>query len=118
VYNKSVINPGTGGGGGGGTFTITTTTLPDGSAGSIGTYFAAIQATGGTDPCTWTISAGSLPAGYKLSPIKDANTGLVQSSEVDITGFAGAAAGVYTFTVQGTDADGKVASKQFTITVK
>ena len=44
---------------------ITTTTLPSGTQGTA--YSAALQASGGTSPYTWTIASGSLPAGLTLS---------------------------------------------------
>jgi hypothetical protein len=44
---------------------ITTTSLPNGKVGTA--YNQTLTATGGTIPYTWTVSAGSLPAGLTLS---------------------------------------------------
>lgn len=46
--------------------TITTTALPAGSAGV--SYLAGIDASGGTPPYTWSVTAGSLPAGLTMQP--------------------------------------------------
>ena len=43
---------------------VTTTSLPDGTGGSA--YNAVVQGSGGIAPYTWTITAGSLPAGFSL----------------------------------------------------
>lgn len=59
---------GSGGGGGGGgspVLIITTTFLPGGTVGSA--YNSSLTATNGTTPYTWSISAGSLPAGLTIS---------------------------------------------------
>jgi len=45
---------------------ITTTTLPGGEIGD--TYNQTLQASGGIGALTWSISAGSLPAGVTLTP--------------------------------------------------
>jgi Putative Ig domain len=44
---------------------ITTSSLPGGETGS--SYSAALAATGGTAPYTWSLNGGSLPAGLSLS---------------------------------------------------
>ena len=46
--------------------TITTTSLPNGTVGQV--YSRPVQATGGTGPFTWTISAGSLPQNLNFDP--------------------------------------------------
>ncbi|HYM29035.1 MAG TPA: putative Ig domain-containing protein [Steroidobacteraceae bacterium] len=45
--------------------TVTTTTLPGGIVGHA--YSTTLAASGGTAPYTWTLSAGTLPAGLQLS---------------------------------------------------
>ncbi|MBN2057232.1 MAG: IPT/TIG domain-containing protein [Candidatus Saganbacteria bacterium] len=45
--------------------TISTTSLPDGTQGTA--YSQTVSAAGGTTPYTWSISAGSLPAGLSLN---------------------------------------------------
>ena len=88
--------------------TITTTTLP--TAPLNGSYSASVTATGGVPPLSWSITAGALPAGLKLS---NSTTGTVQ-----ITGKA-TAAGSSTFTITVTDASAgdPPASQQLTIVV-
>ncbi len=44
---------------------ITTASLPSGVAGAL--YSATLQATGGTPPYSWALTAGSLPTGLSLS---------------------------------------------------
>lgn len=48
-----------------GTLTITTSSLPNGTQNTA--YSQTLAATGGTTPYTWSIQAGSLPAGLTLS---------------------------------------------------
>ncbi len=88
--------------------TITTTTLP--TAPLNGSYSASVTATGGVPPLSWSITAGALPAGLKLS---NSTTGTAQ-----ITGKA-TAAGSSTFTITVTDASAgdPPASQQLTIVV-
>jgi hypothetical protein len=45
---------------------VTTTSLPGAQVGKA--YTATLTATGGTPPLTWSIAAGSLPAGLSLTP--------------------------------------------------
>jgi hypothetical protein len=88
--------------------TITTTTLP--TAPLNGAYSSPVTATGGVPPLSWSITAGALPAGLKLS---NSTTGTVQ-----ITGKA-TAGGSSTFTITVTDASAgdPPASQQLTIVV-
>jgi hypothetical protein len=73
------------------TLLITTTTMPDGVVGTA--YSQTVQATGGTGARTFSISAGTLPAGLNM----DASTGTISGAP---TGPAGTAS----FTVQVVDA--------------
>ncbi len=69
---------------------ITTTTLPAGAEGTA--YTAAIADTGGAGNCTYSISAGTLPAGLTLSP-----SGTISGTPTGPKGTAN-------FTVKATDA--------------
>ncbi|MDX8534107.1 putative Ig domain-containing protein [Mesorhizobium sp. VK25A] len=74
------------------TITLAPTTLPGGA--TVGSaYSTSITASGGTAPYTFTISAGSLPAGMTLS----------SSGTLSGTPTAG---GTFNFTVRATDASG------------
>jgi Putative Ig domain len=53
---------------------ITTSSLPSGTVGSQ--YSTVLQANGGTSPYSWSISAGSLPAGLSLA----ASTGIISGT--------------------------------------
>jgi hypothetical protein len=86
--------------------TITTTSLP--TAPLNGTYNAPVTATGGVPPLSWAITAGTLPAGLKLS---NSNTNTVQ-----ITGKA-TVGGSSTFTITVTDSTGASSSQELTIVV-
>jgi hypothetical protein len=70
---------------------ITTASLPEGVTG-IG-YSQTVQATGGTQPYTWSVSSGSLPTGLSLS----ASTGEISGEPVDT--------GTTSFTISVTDSD-------------
>ncbi|MCU1339249.1 MAG: Ig family protein [Bryobacterales bacterium] len=82
---------------------ITTTSLPNGSPGVA--YSAAVSATGGSLPYSWTVAAGSLPAGLSL------NSGNGQISGTPT------AQGTSQFTLQVADFSGTTAIKVFTITI-
>ena len=94
---------------------ITTTSLPAGSVYSKThkvTYTATLTATSGNPPYKWSVIAGSLPTGLKLS-----------SSKGTISGKA-TVAGTFTFTVQVVDKKGpgplhaqNNATKQLSITI-
>jgi hypothetical protein len=73
--------------------TISTSSLPNATVGVA--YTAILTATGGVQPYTWSLDAGSLPAGLTLSA-KTANTASISGTPTK----AGAAA----FTVMATDA--------------
>jgi len=56
-----------------GPLTITSTMLPSGQVGN--TYSAILTATGGTTPYTWTLTAGTPPAGLAFNPTSAAIAG-------------------------------------------
>jgi hypothetical protein len=73
-----------------GSFSITTPSLPNGSVTSV--YSQTLQTLGGTAPISWSVIAGSLPAGLTLDP----NSGVISGTPT--------ASGVTSnFTVQATD---------------
>lgn len=101
-----VVNGGTGGGTSASlSFTvvaqlaITTTSLPGGSLNTP--YSAALAATGGTTPYTWSLASGSLPVGLTLN----GSTGVISGTPT--------AAGTATFTVQVVDSTGSLARRKF-----
>jgi Putative Ig domain len=81
---------------------ITTTTVPQGQQGNP--YSEVFAATGGTTPYSWSVSAGTPPAGIIMNANGD---------------FAGTptAAGTYAFTVTVTDGKSKTANGNFSTTV-
>ena len=78
-------------------------TLPSGVVG--GSYSQALNATGGTSPYSWSVSAGSLPGGLTLSPSSGTITG------TPTTG------GTFSFTVTVTDSNNVSASKSFSVSI-
>jgi hypothetical protein len=80
---------------------ITTTALPGGTVGM--SYSEAVTASGGKPPYTFTVSAGSLPPGIKLSGAILSGTPIKSGS--------------YTFTIQVTDFVSDTATEQFTIAI-
>jgi hypothetical protein len=81
---------------------ITTTDLP---AGAVGTaYNAALNATGGTEPYTWSVTAGSVPQGLSVSA-----AGALAGTPT--------ATGRFEFTVRATDAASQFATRSFAITI-
>src|SRR6266567_1025363 len=62
---------------------ITTTSLPVGTNGVA--YAANLTAQGGTPPYTWTVIAGSLPAGLSLNPATGAISGTPSGSGSSFT---------------------------------
>jgi hypothetical protein len=82
----------------------TTSPLPGGSIGQ--TYNQTLQTTGGTGALTWSISAGTLPAGLNL----DASTGTIAGTPV-------LPAGTSNFTVRVQDAFGQDDTQDLSITI-
>ena len=82
---------------------ITTTSLPNATTGTA--YSATLQASGGTTPYNWTLSAGTLPAGLTLA----ASTGVISGTPTT--------AGTASFTVQVTDSASNTATKALSIAV-
>ena len=81
---------------------ITTTSL---SGGSVGTaYSATLQATGGAQPYTWSVSSGSLPQGLSLKA-----NGVISGTPT--------AAGSSTFTVQVADSESPAVIRQATFSI-
>ncbi len=81
---------------------ITTLSLPNGTVGVA--YSATLSASGGTPPYTWSVTAGSLPAGLSLS-----SSGTVSGTPTT--------AGAYTFTVQVSDSGAQKASQSYTVSI-
>ncbi len=82
------------------------TTAPELSGATVGTpYSHPLSAVGGATPYTWTVTAGTLPAGVTLA-----------GASGELSGTP-AASGTFPFTVQVTDATGRKQAKQFTMTV-
>lgn len=82
---------------------ITTGSLPTGMVGLA--YSGYLIASGGTNPYTWTVTSGSLPAGLSLS----STTGVVSGTPT--------AAGSSSFSVKVTDANAAFATQSYTINV-
>ncbi len=76
---------------------------PSGTVGAA--YTAALSATGGVAPYTWTVLSGSLPAGLTLNPA----TGVIAGTPTTQGSFA--------FAAQAQDATGTKASASFTILI-
>jgi hypothetical protein len=82
---------------------ITSTSLPSGTVGN--SYSANLTASGGVTPYTWSVSAGSLPAGLSLS----ASTGAISGTPT--------AAGTSNFTAQVADSASHTQSAALSITI-
>jgi Putative Ig domain len=83
--------------------TVTTSSLPGATEGDA--YSATLEAEGGTPPYTWSVTAGSLPAGLSL----DASTGVISGTP---TG-----SGTSDFTVQAEDTGDLTGTAPLSITV-
>jgi pimeloyl-ACP methyl ester carboxylesterase len=85
---------------------VTTATLPNGTSGQ--SYSTTLAASGGSGTgYSWSLTAGTLPTGFVLSP-----AGLLSS-----TGSQIAAPQSYGFTVSVADSAGNTATQQFTLTI-
>ena len=82
---------------------ILNATLPSGSAGTP--YSASLQATGGTSPYQWQITAGSLPQGFSLNK----STGAISGTTSQV--------GNFNFTTSVTDAKSAHASASLSLAV-
>lgn len=85
--------------------TITTSSLPNGNENMA--YDQTIATTGGTGPLTFSLSAGTLPAGLGL----DSATGVISGTP------SVGSAGSYPFTVSVTDAAGAIASQTYNVDI-
>jgi hypothetical protein len=86
--------------------TVTTTSLPGAQIGKP--YSATLAATGGTPPLTWSITAGSLPAGLSLTPASGVIAG---------TPSAAVNSDALTFTVTDSNVPAKQASANLALSV-
>ena len=90
---------------------ITDGSLTDATSGV--SYSAALEASGGHAPYSWTLASGStLPSGFFLI-----NGGLLGTTVISSTGTQATTPGVYTFTVKVSDDNADSAQKQFTLIV-
>src|SRR5256712_5659116 len=85
------------------TLQITTSGLPSGQVQAA--YSAALAASGGTTPYSWSVSLGSLPAGLSLN----ASTGAISGTPTQ--------SGTFSFTIQVNDSGSKTAQQALNITV-
>jgi Subtilase family/Putative Ig domain len=83
--------------------TVTTTSLPSGTQNAA--YSATLTVTGGTAPYSWSITAGTLPAGLSLASA----TGVISGTPTGT--------GTSNFTAQVTDANSAMTTKALSITV-
>lgn len=81
---------------------VTATTLPSGIVGK--TYVAALSATGGVPPYTWTVAGGSLPPGVALD-----TAGRLSGTP--------AKAGDFSFRARVTDSGSRTAERDFSIRI-
>ena len=87
------------------TLQITTTNLPDGVVGTAYPTGIALNAVGGTGTLTWTLDAGSLPAGLSLNAV----TGAISGTPT--------AKGNYSFTIKVTDSNSQTDTQVITISI-
>jgi hypothetical protein len=82
---------------------VTTTSLPGGTQNTA--YSATLAATGGTSPYSWSLSAGTLPAGLSLA----SSTGAISGTPTGT--------GTSNFTVQVSDANSVSGTKPLSLTI-
>jgi len=88
------------------TLAVTTTTLPGGTVGK--SYLTSLQASSGTKPYTWSLSAGTLPTGLSLV----SSTGVISGKPTTT--------GIHNLTVKVTDVTSskpQTATKSLSITI-
>jgi uncharacterized protein YhjY with autotransporter beta-barrel domain len=83
--------------------TLSPSTLPNGTHGVA--YNQTVTASGGTGPYTYTVSAGTLPAGLTLNPSTGAITGTPTGS------------GASGFTIEATDSQGDTGSRAYSVNI-
>jgi hypothetical protein len=83
--------------------TISTTSLPSGMVGTA--YSGNVQATGGTQPYTWSITSGQLPAGLSLDPSSGTLSGMPTAS------------GAFPVQVQAIDANSNLTSSDLSLSI-
>jgi hypothetical protein len=88
-----------------GALTITTASVPNGSVGTQ--YNATVNASGGLQPYSWTITSGSLPPGLTSS---------TSNNSLNISG-PPTTTGTYTFTAQVTDSENPTVSVSASFTI-
>ena len=94
------------GSGSGPKLSISTMSLTDGTVGTA--YSQTVQSSGGTAPFTWTVSAGSLPAGLSL--------GGGSASSVKVSGTPNTAQNA-SFGIEVTDSKNQTATQAFTVNI-
>ncbi|MBI3365189.1 MAG: putative Ig domain-containing protein, partial [Ignavibacteriae bacterium] len=85
------------------TIIISPSTVPDGTVGS--SYLQTLTASGGTAPYSFAVTTGLLPGGLTLPP-----TGILSGTPTT--------AGIYSFTVTATDAQGCSGSRGYSVTME
>ena len=83
--------------------TFAPASLPNGTHGAV--YNQTVTASGGTGPYTYSVAAGSLPAGLSLNPNTGAITGIPTGS------------GASSFTIQAVDTAGNIGTQAYTVNV-
>ena len=94
-------------------FHVVTDDLPPAIVGED--YDADVFTFGGTTPLTWAVTDGALPAGITLTASGSSDPEDAVKGELEGTPTA---AGTFTFTVEATDDDGAVASRELSLEVR